>query len=65
MNLPPQIAAIRASAGEFGLLLASWCDQNSGSDNFAGLEVMLDLLKNQFRRLPGTVEHLPLTFSTV
>ena len=60
MNLPPQIAGMRASGGELGLLLASWCDQNSGSENFAGLEAMLELLKAQFRRLPGTVEYVPL-----
>ena len=63
MNLPPQIAGMRASAGELGLLLASWCDQNSGSENFAGLEAMLDLLKAQFRRLPGSVEYVPLTIT--
>lgn len=63
MNLPPSIAKMRASAGELGLLLASWCDQNSGSENFAGLETMLALLKAEFRRLPGTVEHLPLTIT--
>lgn len=54
---------MRASAGELGLLLASWCDQNSGSENFIGLEAMLALLKAEFRRLPGTVEHLPLTIT--
>ncbi len=63
MNLPPQIAGMRASAGELGLLLASWCDQNSGSENFVGLDAMLELLKAQFRRLPGIVEHLPLTIT--
>jgi glutamate carboxypeptidase len=63
MNLPPSIAKMRASAGELGLLLASWCDQNSGSENFVGLEAMLALLKAEFRRLPGTVEHLPLTIT--
>lgn len=54
---------MRASAGELSLLLASWCDQNSGSENFAGLNAMLELLKAQFRRLPGTVEHVPLTIT--
>lgn len=63
MIIPPPIAKMRASAGELGLLLASWCDQNSGSENFAGLEAMLALLKAEFRRLPGTVEHLPLTIT--
>jgi len=63
MNLPPQIAGMRASAGELGLLLASWCDQNSGSENFPGLVAMLELLKAQFRRLPGTVEYVPLTIT--
>jgi len=61
MNLPPPIAKMRASAGELGLLLASWCDQNSGSENFAGLEAMVYLLKAEFGRLPGVAEYLPLT----
>lgn len=63
MNIPSQITGMRAGAGELGLLLAFWCDQNSGSRNLQGLAAMLDLLKNQFRRLPGTVEHLPLADS--
>jgi glutamate carboxypeptidase len=63
MNLPPSIAGMRASAGELGLLLASWCDQNSGSENFAGLEAMVELLKAEFGRLPGAVEYLPLTIT--
>ena len=63
MILPPHISGMRASAGELGLLLASWCDQNSGSENFAGLEAMLELLKAEFGRLPGTVEYLPLTIT--
>lgn len=63
MNLPPQITRMSASAGELGLLLASWCDQNSGSENFAGLDAMLELLQAEFRRLPGTVDHLPLTLT--
>ena len=63
MNLPPQIAGMRSSAGELGLLLASWCDQNSGSENFAGLETMVEMLKAEFGRLPGTAEYLPLTIT--
>lgn len=60
-NLPPAIAKMRASSGELGLLLASWCDQNSGSENFAGLEAMVHLLKTEFGRLPGVAEFVPLT----
>ena len=41
--------------------LIRWCNQNSGSHNFAGLEAMRALLAADFSRLPGaSVEHLPL-----
>ncbi len=42
-------------------LLIRWCDQNSGSDHFAGLEAMRGLLAAEFGTLPGaTVEHVAL-----
>ncbi len=43
-------------------LLIRWCNQNSGSENYAGLDAMRALLAAEFATLPGaTVEHLPLT----
>lgn len=42
-------------------LLIRWCNQNSGSDNLAGLELMRGLLAAEFGQLPGAqVEHVPL-----
>lgn len=42
-------------------LLIRWCNQNSGSENFAGLDAMRTLLAAEFAMLPGaTVEHVPL-----
>ena len=42
--------------------LVRWCNQNSGSHNYAGLETMRALLAADFSKLPGaSVEHLPLT----
>jgi glutamate carboxypeptidase len=41
--------------------LIRWCNQNSGSHHFAGLEKMRALLAADFGRLPGaSVEHVPL-----
>jgi glutamate carboxypeptidase len=41
--------------------LIRWCNQNSGSENFTGLEAMRGLLATAFAALPGaTVEHVPL-----
>lgn len=41
--------------------LIHWCNQNSGSHNFAGLEAMLALLREDYARIPGaTVETVAL-----
>ncbi len=42
-------------------LLTRWCNQNSGSDNHAGLDAMRALLAAEFATLSGaTIEHVPL-----
>ncbi len=60
MSLPAAISALPARAAELRALLISWCEQNSGSDNFPGLAAMLALLRPAFATLPGTVEAVPL-----
>jgi glutamate carboxypeptidase len=60
MEIPPSIAKLPGSAGELSMLLAGWCDQNSGSNNPAGLAGMLQLLKREFSRLPGEVDSVLL-----
>ena len=54
--IPPTIVALPARADELRALLIAWCEQNSGSDNFAGLAAMLELLRPAFTALPGAVE---------
>lgn len=55
-NIPPM------SPDALRDLLTRWCNQNSGSENYAGLAAMRALLAAEFGTLPGaTVEHLPLT----
>lgn len=62
MSLPPSISALPTRAAELRALLIRWCDQNSGSDNFAGLAAMLELLHAEFATLPGaTLERVALT----
>ncbi len=42
-------------------LLICWCNQNSGSGNFAGLDAMRQLLAAEFSTLPGAVvDSVPL-----
>ncbi len=51
--LPLAIAALSNRAAELRLLLTKWCNQNSGSENLAGLAVMIELLQDSFAKLPG------------
>ena len=65
VTLPTAIASLPARAAELRDLLTRWADQNSGSDHFAGLAKMLDLLRAEFSRLPGAaIELVPLAGST-
>ena len=41
-----------------------WANINSGSRNAAGLNIMLDVLETEARRLPAVVERLPTQGST-
>lgn len=59
-SIPRAIAALHTRADELRALLIRWCDQNSGSDNFAGLNAMLALLRPAFATLPGSVEAVDL-----
>ena len=59
--MPTAIATLPARSAELRDLLTRWADQNSGSDNFAGLAAMLELLRAEFSRLPGpAIELVPL-----
>lgn len=61
MSVPFSITQITQRDAELQQQLIHWCNQNSGSDNFAGLAAMLGLLHAAFSRLPGArVESLPL-----
>ena len=60
VTLPTAIATLPDHAAELRALLIRWCDQNSGSDNFPGLAVMLALLHAEFSSLPGSIEQVPL-----
>ena len=63
--LPPSITALAKRAGDLRDQLIRWCNQNSGSENLAGLAVMLELLHTDFARLPGAkVERLALAGTT-
>lgn len=55
MSLPPSIAQLPHRAAGLHDQLVRWCSQNSGSENFAGLAAMLELLHAAFARLPGAV----------
>jgi glutamate carboxypeptidase len=55
MALPASISTLPSRANEWRDLLIRWCNQNSGSDNFAGLAAMLELLHAAFSQLPGAV----------
>lgn len=59
--LPDSIARLPARTPELRDLLIRWANQNSGSDHFAGLAAMLELLAAEFGRLPGAqLERLAL-----
>lgn len=61
MSVPTAISTLPQRADEWRQMLVRWCDQNSGSNNTAGLAAMLELLAAAFGRLPGaTVERVPL-----
>jgi glutamate carboxypeptidase len=62
MSIPVSISQLSARAAELRDLLIRWCDQNSGSDNFAGLTAMRALLAAAFGGLPGAqIEHVTLS----
>lgn len=62
--IPPAIAALPTRASELQAQLIRWANQNSGSDNFAGLDAMLALLHPAFATLPGTVGEVALRGTT-
>ena len=51
--IPDSLKALPKRADELRQLLIRWCNQNSGSDNPAGLAAMLELLQVDFAKLPG------------
>jgi glutamate carboxypeptidase len=53
MSIPKSISSLPARSAELRDLLVRWCDQNSGSENFAGLAAMRELLAIAFGQLPG------------
>jgi glutamate carboxypeptidase len=60
MTLPPAIAELPGRTAEFGALLETWANINSGSGHRAGLDRMRAALRAAFGRIPGaTVEELP------
>jgi glutamate carboxypeptidase len=61
MPIPPSIAALPGRATALTDQLVRWCDQNSGSENAAGLAAMLKLLRADFGQLPGVIEEVPLS----
>jgi glutamate carboxypeptidase len=60
MPIPPSIANLPARSAELRDRLVRWCDQNSGSENSAGLAAMLGLLRTDFATLPGVTEEVAL-----
>ena len=62
MLVPPEISGLTRRADELRELLISWANQNSGSDHFAGLAAMHQILVEAFQHvsqvesvaLPGT-----------
>lgn len=61
MSLPAALPALAGRAAELRALLVEWCEQNSGSDNPAGLAAMQRRLEAGFARIPGaTIESVPL-----
>jgi glutamate carboxypeptidase len=63
--LPDTLYTLPKRADELRQLLVKWCNQNSGSDNPAGLAAMLELLHADFSKLPGAkVERVALVATT-
>src|SRR3954467_5589100 len=52
-NLPESLCSLPKRTDELRQLLIKWCNQNSGSDNQAGLAAMLEMLFAEFSRLPN------------
>ena len=52
-SLPASISVLPKRADELRQLLIKWCNQNSGSENLAGLAAMQALLHAEFAKLPG------------
>ena len=50
MSIPPAIAKLPARTAEFGRLLESWANLNSGSGHGAGLKKMCAVLRAEFAR---------------
>ncbi|HET7535446.1 MAG TPA: hydrolase [Candidatus Didemnitutus sp.] len=66
MSIPASVSQLTSRAAELRDLLIRWCNQNSGSENLAGLAAMRDLLTAGFGSLPGArVEHLTLVGTAV
>lgn len=60
MSLPAAIARLPERTAEFGALLTTWADINSGSGHLAGLDRMRGALRAAFATIPGvTLEELP------
>lgn len=59
MTLPPSIARLADRTAEFGALLTTWAEINSGSGNLAGLDRMRAALRAEFGRFPGAVVDEP------
>ena len=53
VTIPLPITALSSQSDALRELLILWANQNSGSDNFAGLAAMLELLHSEFSQLPG------------
>lgn len=60
MSVPPEITGLTLRADELRELLVRWANQNSGSDHFAGLAAMYELLGDAFQRI-GPIESVPLS----
>ncbi len=59
-TLPPSIARLPERTTEFGALLTTWADINSGSGHLAGLDRMRAALRADFGRFAGAqVEEVP------
>lgn len=60
MSLPVSIARLPERTAEFGALLTTWAEINSGSGHRAGLDRMRSALRAAFARIPGAdIEEVP------